>query len=105
MSEVVENIEEPEANPYNAKKSWHTPDKPRTDDADSLFFAPQQQATLEEEAPEEEQVQPQKRANYKKRYDDLKRHYDQRVSEFKQREQELEAAARSAQPSYEPPKT
>ena len=55
MSEVVENIEEPEANPYNAKKSWHTPDKPRTDDADSLFFAPQQQATLEEDdAPEEE---------------------------------------------------
>ena len=40
MSEV-ENIEEPEANPYNAKKSWHTPDRPNTDDADSLFFAPQ----------------------------------------------------------------
>ena len=34
MSEV-ENIEEPVANPYNAKKSWHTPDKPKTDDADS----------------------------------------------------------------------
>ena len=103
MSEAI--LEEETPNPYNAKKSWHTPDRPNMGNADGLFFEPQQQATLEEEAPEEEQAQPQKRANYKKRYDDLKRHYDQRVSEFKQREQELEAAARSAQPSYEPPKT
>jgi len=103
MSEVVENIEEPEANPYNAKKSWHTPDKPKTDDADSLFFAPPQ--ATPEEAPEEEEVQPKKRTNYKKRYDDLKKHYDERVSQFKQREQELEAQARSVQPSYEAPKS
>ena len=104
MSEVVENIEEPEANPYNAKKSWHTPDKPKTDDADSLFFAPPQ-ATPEEAPEEEEEVQPKKRTNYKKRYDDLKKHYDERVSQFKQREQELEAQARSVQPSYEAPKS
>ena len=103
MSEAI--LEEETPNPYNAKKSWHTPDRPNMGNADGLFYEPQQQATLEEEAPEEEQAQPQKRANYKKRYDDLKRHYDQRVSEFKQREQELEAAARSVQPSYEPPKT
>jgi hypothetical protein len=103
MSEVVENIEEPEANPYNAKKSWHTPDKPNTDDADSLFFAPSQ--ATPEEAPEEEEVQPKKRTNYKKRYDDLKKHYDDKVSQFKQREQELEAQARSVQPSYEAPKS
>ena len=103
MSEVVENIEEPEANPYNAKKSWHTPDKPKTDDADSLFFAPSQ--ATPEEAPEEEEVQPKKRTNYKKRYDDLKKHYDDRVSQFKQREQELEAQARSVQPIYEAPKS
>ena len=105
MSEVVENenVEEQTANPYNAKKSWHTPDKPRTDDADSLFYAPQQ-ATPEEEAPDEE-AKPKKRTNYKKRYDDLKKHYDDRVSQFKQREQELEANARSVQPSYEAPKS
>ena len=107
MSEVVENIEEPEANPYNAKKSWHTPDRPKTDDADSLFYAPNAQATHEQdEAPDDnEEVQPKKRANYKKRYDDLKKHYDDRVSQFKQREQELEANARSVQPSYEAPKS
>ena len=103
MSEVVENIEEPVANPYNAKKSWHTPDKPKSGDADSLFYEPQQ-ATLDEEAPEEE-AQPRKRTNYKKRYDDLKKHYDDRVSQFKQREQELMAETRSMQPQYETPKS
>ena len=103
MSEVVENIEEPTANPYNAKKPWHKADRPETDSADSLFYE-SKQATLDEEAPEEE-PQPKKRANYKKRYDDLKKHYDDRVSQFKQREQELEAQARSVQPSYEAPKS
>ena len=106
MSEVVENIEEPTANPYNAKKSWHKADRPETDNADSLFYE-SKQATLDEEAPEEEEevAKPKKRANYKKRYDDLKKHYDDRVSQFKQREQELEAQARSVQPSYEAPKS
>ena len=103
MSEVVENIEEPVANPYNAKKSWHTPDKPKSGDADSLFYEPQQ-ATLDEEAPEEE-PQRKKRTNYKKRYDDLKKHYDEKVSQFKQREQELIAEKRSMQPQYEAPKS
>ena len=104
MSEVVENIEEQEANLYNAKKSWHTPDKPRSDDADSLFFAPPQATPEQDEAPEEE-AQPKKRTNYKKRYDDLKKHYDDRVSQFKQREQELLAETRSMQPQYEAPKS
>ena len=100
MSEVT--LEEETANPYNARKSWHVPDDPKKGDADGLFYAPQQ--ATPEEAPEEE-VQPKQKANYKKRYDDLKRHYDQKLSEFKQREQELEAAAREAQPAYEPPRS
>ena len=103
MSEVVENIEEQEANPYNAKKSWHTPDRPKSDDADSLFFAPQ--ATPEQDEAPEEEPQRKKRTNYKKRYDDLKKHYDDRVSQFKQREQELMAETRSMQPDYEAPKS
>ena len=102
MSEAT--LEEETPNPYNAKKSWHTPDRPNMGNADGLFFEPPQQATPEE-APEEEEVQPKQKTNYKKRYDDLKRHYDQKLSEFKQREQELEAAARSAQPAYEPPRS
>ena len=95
--------EEEVSNPYNARKPWHKPDEPRRGDADGLFYAEREQATPEE-APEEE-VQPKQKANYKKRYDDLKRHYDQKLSEFKQREQELEAAARAAQPAYEPPRS
>ena len=102
MSEV-ELQEETSPNPYNARKSWHQPDGPTMGSADGLFFQPQ--ATLDEEAPEEEESQPRKRTNYKKRYDDLKRHYDQKLSEFKQREEELTAMAQSAQPRYEPPKS
>ena len=102
MSEVEENLEEPEANPYNAKKSWHTSEKPQMQSADSLFY--EQQATPEE-APDvdEEAPQKRKRTNYKKRYDDLKKHYDDRISQFKQREQELLAEARTSRPQYEAP--
>ena len=102
MSEVQEEVQEETANPYNARKSWHVPDAPKRGDADGLFYEPQQ-ATLEE-APEEE-AQPRKRTNYKKRYDDLKKHYDQKLAEFKQTEQELRAEAMQAQPAYSPPKS
>ena len=95
------------SNPYNMNKAWHTPDGPKSDTADGMFFErPKQQATSEEapDAVENEQA-PKKRTNYKKRYDDLKRHYDQKLSEFKQKEQELTAMAKNAQPQYEAPKT
>ena len=101
MSEVQQ---EETPNPYNAKKAWHTPDKPSMGSADGLFYEPQQEQATPEEAPEED-AQPRKRTNYKKRYDDLKKHYDQKLSEFKQKEQELLAMAQSAQPRYEPPKS
>ena len=61
MTEQVEQeVNEPTANPYNSKKSWHTPDAPNRGDADSLFYddSPQQatseEAPVEEEAPAEE---------------------------------------------------
>ena len=57
MAEVQEEV----SNPYNARKPWHTPDKPKMGDADGLFYPEQQQATPEE-APDEE-VQPKKRTN------------------------------------------
>lgn len=102
MSEVIQKQEET-ANPYNMNKPWHKPDGPPVETAEQMFFEkPQQQATLENEAPEQEAAAPKKRTNYKKRYDDLKRHYDERVSEFKQREQEL--LAQTSQ-EYKAPKT
>jgi len=100
MSEA--QYEEEVSNPYNARKAWHTPDTPKMGDADGLFYA-ESQATPEE-APEEE-AQPRKRTNYKKRYDDLKKHYDQKLAEFKQTEKELRAEAVQAQPAYSPPKS
>jgi hypothetical protein len=97
-------VQEPQANPYNAKKSWHEEPEASQGSADSLFFQAEgsDEATLTEEglAP-----QKQKGTNYKKRYDDLKRHYDERIAEFKQKEQELLAQAQSAQPTYQPPKS
>ena len=104
MSEIEESLEEPEANMYNAKKPWHEPDGPPVQNSDSLFY--ENQATPQAAPDEEEQEAPKrKRANYKKRYDDLKKHYDDRVSQFKQREQELLAETRAAQPEYEAPKS
>ena len=50
MSEIEESLEEQEANPYNAKKSWHKPDGPQMQSADSLFY--EGQATPQE-APDE----------------------------------------------------
>ena len=99
MTEQVEQeVNEPTANPYNAKKSWHTPDAPSRGSADTLFFDDSlQQATSEEAPVEEEEEAPKKtRTNYKKRYDDLKKHYDEKVAEFKQREKELQRVQRDS---------
>ena len=106
MSEVTQ-VQEEESNPYNMNKSWHTQDDKKVETADQLFFEKPKKAT-QNTAPEEEgeeEKTPTKRTNYKKRYDDLKKHYDQKLSEFRQREEELVATARAAQPSYTPPKT
>ena len=46
-----------------------------------------------------------KEVNYKKRYDDLKRHYDSKLNEFKSREQELLEEAANSRPSYVAPKS
>ena len=107
MAEAQTNpVEEKAPNPYNAKKAWHTPDKPRMESADGLFFAPseEQQATPSEES-EKPPAKESKDVNYKKRYDDLKKHYDNRIAEFKQKEQELLAEAAEKAPKYQAPKT
>jgi hypothetical protein len=94
-------VHEPEANPYNANKSWHEESEASNGSAESLFF----ESEGSDEATLEKAPQKQKGTNYKKRYDDLKRHYDERIAEFKQKEQELLAQAQAAQPSYQPPKS
>ena len=98
-------VEEQEANPYNAKKSWQDKSGPESkQNADSLFYEnPTQEATSEEDGTPQQEKKT--RTNYKKRYDDLKKHYDSKLSEFKQREQELRAEAEKAYPQYQPPKS
>ena len=101
---------EPVPNPYNMRKSWHTEDVMPTanvDSANSLFVEPRTpvQQTESEEPQETKQVskdEAYKKPDYKKRYDDLKRHYDSKLNEFRQREQELLSANR---PEYKAPKT
>jgi len=95
--QVVEEI----ANPYNAKKSWHTPDEGSMETAEGVFFErPESKQATPDEAPEEA-AEKKRRTNYKKRYDDLKKHYDEKVANFKQRELELQAAAESNAPQVQ----
>ena len=106
---------EEKANPYNAEKSWHKVEQKVFVDSNNLFFPDPDDETEEVEAAEVQEEQevketkakdkPYKRPDYKKRYDDLKRHYDSKLNEFKQREQELLDQAREGQPKYTPPKS
>jgi len=57
---------------------------------------------VEQEATRDE---PYKRPDYKKRYDDLKKHYDSKLNEFKSREQELLEEAAKNRPTYKAPKS
>jgi hypothetical protein len=111
--EVITENQEPKANPYNAKKDWHNvEDKPFVS-SNSLFFDTNattehdESDAIEAEKQEIEAVKdkPYKQPNYKKRYDDLKTHYDSRLNEFKVREQELIQEAVSNRPEYKAPKS
>ena len=110
---ITENQEPQKANPYNAKKDWHdVKDKPFVS-SDSLFFdnpvstEHDESDDIEAEKQEVEATKdkPYKRPNYKKRYDDLKTHYDSKLNEFKAREQELIQEAVSNRPEYKAPKS
>ena len=110
---ITENQEPQKANPYNAKKDWHNvKDKPFVS-SDSLFFEnPVSTEHDESDAIEAEKQEieankdkPYKQPNYKKRYDDLKTHYDSKLNEFKAREQELIQEAVSNRPEYKAPKS
>lgn len=111
--EVITENQEPKANPYNAKKDWHdVEDKPFVS-SNSLFFDTNattehdESDAIEAEKQEIEAVKdkPYKQPNYKKRYDDLKTHYDSRLNEFKAREQELLDEAVKNRPDYIAPKS
>ena len=102
---------EPKPNLYNQRKSWHTPDVMPTDNpvtADSLFVEPnkvtQDESNVNREVPQEA-TEEKSSGNYKKRYDDLKKHYDSSLNNFRQREAELLQKVTANQPEYKAPKT
>ena len=116
MTEEVLNEEQ--ANPYNLKKSWHEGTDEPFKSAEQLYFEdPSEKNKLfkSNDVNEAEQVgnvevdnldapkdEPYKKPDYKKRYDDLKRHYDTKLNEFRNREEEL---LKQAIPEYKAPKT
>ena len=119
MTEEVKTEEQP--NPYNLKKSWHEgTDKPFQSSEQLYFEDPseknklfksgdvneaEQAGNVEVENLETTKDEPYKKPDYKKRYDDLKKHYDSKLNEFKIREQELLNEAASNRPAYQAPKT
>jgi hypothetical protein len=110
---ITENQEPQKANPYNAKKDWHNVKEKPFVSSNSLFF--DNNATTEHDESdaieaEKQEIEaakdkPYKQPNYKKRYDDLKTHYDSRLDEFKAREQELLDEAVKNRPDYRAPKS
>jgi len=66
------------------------------DDDDNVEVEAQQEEPEEKEATSFVQGSEERDHDYKKRYDDLKRHYDEKVQAFKQREREMEQAMQSA---------
>jgi hypothetical protein len=108
--------QEEQANPYNAKKDYHVEDTPFTPANQLYFEEPSEKNKLFDSnditevnstanVNTEELDAPYKRPDYKKRYDDLKRHYDSKLNEFKSREQELIEEATSNRTEYKAPKS
>ena len=116
MTEEVLNEEQ--ANPYNLKKSWHEGTDEPFKSAEQLYFEDpseknklfksndvneaEQEGNVEVDNLDAPKDEPYKKPDYKKRYDDLKRHYDTKLNEFKKREEEL---IKQAVPEYRAPKT
>ena len=110
-----------EANPYNQNKDYLNYDsmeeaasKPYEGANDAMGYKlnskvvvdtmiDTDEATQEAKTPQENQ--PYKKVDYKKRYDDLKKHYDTKVNTFKQKEEELHAQLRANRPKYKAPKS
>ena len=111
MTEKV--LKEEQANPYNQKKAWHTGEDKPFESSEGLFFekpstevdeSNEIEMAKQEEVEEQKEV-PYKKPDYKKRYDDLKKHYDNKLNEFKSREQELLEEASKNRTEYQAPKT
>ena len=91
MTEVQETqeTEEEVANPYNMNKGYDIQDEQVFESADGVYYDKPKKKAARKSTPSDD--------NYKKRYDDLKKHYDNKINEFKQKEQEASAQQRMHQ--------
>ena len=103
MTNKVQKEETP--NPYNANKPWHKGDDKPFISSENLYFEEpsdknklfnsndvtdiEAEGSVNREELETKKATPYKKPDYKKRYDDLKKHYDNKLNEFKHREEEL----------------
>lgn len=117
--------EEIQANPYNANKTWDNsnPDLPRggpNADSSMAYSTPRKDVMISSATNNstEEQVTPveatqesesssntYQKVDYKKRYDDLKKHYDRKLGDWKSKEQGFKAELLENRPTYTAPKT
>ena len=120
MTNEVQTEETP--NPYNQNKSWQNENKVDFVSAnEGLYFEEpternklfnssditeiEAEGSVNTEELDTNKDKPYKRPNYKKRYDDLKKHYDSKLNEFRIREQELLEEATKNRTEYKAPKT
>ena len=120
MTNEVQTEETP--NPYNQRKTWHDEEKVDFVSAnEGLYFEEpteknklfnsnditniEAEGDVNTEELDTNKDKPYKRPNYKKRYDDLKKHYDTKLNQFKIREQELIEEASKNRTEYQAPKT
>lgn len=101
--------QEETANPYNANKKWHKQEETDFESANNVFFQKPEKVLEEDDSKQtkrgDSKDKPYKKPDYKKRYDDLKAHYDSKLTEFKTREQELLDEAAQNRPQYVAPKS
>ena len=131
--EKTEEIQQPKPNPYNAKKTWDNsnPEAERgfqSADDSLAYVTPRKEAVissrepiLKQESGEPKEAEPTKATNtddyveepteqfkkvdFKKRYDDLKRHYDRKLGDWRQKEQAFKADLKANRQTYVAPKT
>ena len=119
MTTKVQKEETP--NPYNKNKPWHKGEDKPFISSESLYFEEpseknklfksdditevEAEGSVNTEELETTKDKPYKRPDYKKRYDDLKKHYDSKLNEFKTREQELIEEATKNRTEYKAPKS
>ena len=119
MTNKVQKEETP--NPYNKNKPWHKGEDKPFISSESLYFEEpseknklfnsndvteiEAEGSVNREELETTKDRPYKKPDYKKRYDDLKKHYDNKLNEFKTREQELIDEATKNRTEYKAPKS